>query len=56
MASEGVNDDMLQFLEKANLMGYKDALLEQGHLFEALSLMYSAYHITPHNQLPMAYI
>ena len=33
MASETANGDLLLFLEKANLMIYKDALLEQGLLF-----------------------
>lgn len=33
MANEGANDELLVFLEKANLLCYKEALLEQGYLF-----------------------
>lgn len=42
MASEAAaNGDLLLFLEKANLMIYKDVLLEQG-------LLYTTHHSNKH--------
>lgn len=51
--SESVNGDVLHFLEKANLLCYKEALLEQGPLNRATVAMTFEFHTLAYNKLPM---